>query len=339
MTHEVIMPALGMAQSTGRLVRWLRPPGSEVRAGEALFEVETDKATMEVEAQADGFLTAVSVDEGQEVPVGQVIAVIAARADAGPAPAPAAPPVASAPPAPPVAPPAPAPAPVPAPAPLRQPPLPPAGRILASPRARRMAAAEGLDLVALVRAGDPQPYHAADIARLRALSAPAPAPGPGPAVPPPLLHLAARIPRAGSDGFLARMRDEAGITLERHALWLAFAAAAWRAARPDGGALVVERQHPGEAPTRWLDPDRARLSAQPGAGDAAAELILRDLTGTCLTALRAAPLAVPVLTLAEDGDTLRLAVDAALPALSPEAAQDFLTDLARRLADPLPYLV
>jgi len=332
MSHEVIMPALGMAQSTGRLLRWLRPSGSQIKAGDALFEVETDKTTMEVEAQVDGFLTAVTAYEGQDVPVGQVIAVIAAQADAAsfrpvpepPAPEPGdtAPPVASAPAATPIT-------------PMRQPPEPVAGRILASPKARRMAAAEGLDLTVLVRAGYPQPYHAADIARLRDLATTAPL---APSAQ-SLLHVAARTPRDGSDAFLARMRDEAGITLERHALWLAFAAAAWRAVRPGEGALVVERQHPGNPHSRWLDPDRARLSAQPSAGDAAAELILRDLTGTCLTAFRADPAAVPVLTFADDGDTLRLSFDADIAALSPEAAQDFLTDLARRLADPLLFLV
>jgi hypothetical protein len=341
MTHEVILPALGMVQSTGRLVRWLKAPGDAVSVGEPLFEVETDKATMEVEAQANGYLAAVEAEAGQDVPVGQVIARIVAQITdaAPPLPAPTlpAPPVAAQAAAPAIAPPQ-------APRPVGQP---AGGRILASPKARRMAAQEGLDLALLVQAGQPQPYHAADLVRLRALSAapvpvaaPASVPVPALATAPPsaLLHVAARVPRSGSDGFLARMRDEAGITLDRRALWLALAAAAWRAARPGSDALVVEWRHPGGDPTRWLDPDRARLSAQPDAGEAAPGLILRDLTGTCLTAMWTGAEAAPVVTLADDGDSLRLAFDTGA-ALSDETAQAFVCDLARRLADPLPYLV
>ena len=93
--HEVIMPALGMAQDTGQIVSWLKSPGDAVKAGDALFEVETDKATMEVEAPADGFLTDVQAEAGADVPVGDVIALISATAEdsrrraAAPAPAPA----------------------------------------------------------------------------------------------------------------------------------------------------------------------------------------------------------------------------------------------------------
>ena len=57
MPHEVIMPALGMAQDSGLIVAWHKAPGDEVAAGDVLFEVETDKSTVEVEAgQAAGDL-------------------------------------------------------------------------------------------------------------------------------------------------------------------------------------------------------------------------------------------------------------------------------------------
>ena len=81
MPHDVIMPALGMAQDSGVLVRWIKQAGEAVAEGDALFEVETDKATMEVEAQAAGFLTNVTASEGQDVPVGQVIALISETAE------------------------------------------------------------------------------------------------------------------------------------------------------------------------------------------------------------------------------------------------------------------
>jgi pyruvate dehydrogenase E2 component (dihydrolipoamide acetyltransferase) len=73
---EVIMPALGMAQETGKLIKWLKQPGEQVVKGEPLMEVETDKTTVEVEAPASGVLADVNVQPDQDVPVGRVIAVI-----------------------------------------------------------------------------------------------------------------------------------------------------------------------------------------------------------------------------------------------------------------------
>jgi pyruvate dehydrogenase E2 component (dihydrolipoamide acetyltransferase) len=72
------MPALGMAQETGRLVRWLKQAGDLVTKGEPLMEVETDKATVEVEAPASGTLAGITAAEGADVAVGGAIAVILA---------------------------------------------------------------------------------------------------------------------------------------------------------------------------------------------------------------------------------------------------------------------
>ena len=65
------MPALGMAQETGKVLRWLKAEGDRVVKGEPLLEIETDKVTVELEAPADGTLAGVSAAEGDEVPVGQ----------------------------------------------------------------------------------------------------------------------------------------------------------------------------------------------------------------------------------------------------------------------------
>ena len=73
MATDVIIPVLGMAQDSGRLVQWLKQPGQAVKAGDVLFEVETDKAVMEIEAPADGILGPWLVDEGEVVPVTQVV--------------------------------------------------------------------------------------------------------------------------------------------------------------------------------------------------------------------------------------------------------------------------
>src|ERR1700704_460577 len=72
------MPALGMAQETGRLVRWLKQEGDQVTKGEPLMEVETDKATVEVESPASGTLAGITASEGSDVAVGGAIAVILA---------------------------------------------------------------------------------------------------------------------------------------------------------------------------------------------------------------------------------------------------------------------
>ena len=148
MATDVIMPALGMAQEKGTLVNWLKAEGDSVKKGEPLMEVETDKATVEIEATASGILAHVSAAPGDEVPVGQKIAVILAPDEpmakkktkataASPAPsAPTAPPprLSSAP-------------------ELQA--APTAGRMAASPAAKRIAREKGIDLSALKKGSGP----------------------------------------------------------------------------------------------------------------------------------------------------------------------------------------
>ncbi len=85
------MPALGMAQQTGQLVRWLKAEGDTVSAGDVIAEIQTDKATEELEARASGVLTGFVAHEGDDVPVGSVIAQILAPGEAPTVPASAAP--------------------------------------------------------------------------------------------------------------------------------------------------------------------------------------------------------------------------------------------------------
>lgn len=84
MATDVIMPALGMSQEKGKILKWLKREGESVSKGEPLMEIETDKATVEVEAPATGILASVSATEGEEVPVAQVIALILAPGEAAP---------------------------------------------------------------------------------------------------------------------------------------------------------------------------------------------------------------------------------------------------------------
>jgi pyruvate dehydrogenase E2 component (dihydrolipoamide acetyltransferase) len=129
---DVIMPALGVAQDTGRVLRWLSAEGEAVCKGDPLIEIETDKVTVELEAPADGTLAAVVAHAGDDAPVGSVIALILAPGEARPA-RPDPPPR--------------------APEPRRAP---------ASPVARRMAREGGVDLDALAeRLG--RPVQARDV--------------------------------------------------------------------------------------------------------------------------------------------------------------------------------
>jgi len=94
MATNVIMPALELAQETGKVLRWMKAPGDTVKQGEPIVEIETDKVTVEIEAPASGVLGSVTAREGDVVPVGHTIAVIAAPGEAAAAPAPKASPLA-----------------------------------------------------------------------------------------------------------------------------------------------------------------------------------------------------------------------------------------------------
>jgi pyruvate dehydrogenase E2 component (dihydrolipoamide acetyltransferase) len=74
MAISVVMPALEMAQETGKLVSWKKKAGEQVKKGEMLLEIETDKAVVEIEAAGDGILGGVTAKEGDVVPVGHTIA-------------------------------------------------------------------------------------------------------------------------------------------------------------------------------------------------------------------------------------------------------------------------
>ncbi|MEQ1760334.1 MAG: dihydrolipoamide acetyltransferase family protein [Vicinamibacterales bacterium] len=145
MPISVVMPALEMAQETGKLVSWLKQEGEQVAKGDMLIEIETDKAVVEVEAAGDGVLAGITARVGDVVPVGQTIAWLLKPGESVPAPedvahvqtgrrtdtAPAAASAAS------------------APAPVAD-----AGKgIRVSPKARRLAGELGVDLASLKGSG------------------------------------------------------------------------------------------------------------------------------------------------------------------------------------------
>jgi pyruvate dehydrogenase E2 component (dihydrolipoamide acetyltransferase) len=85
MAISVIMPALEMAQETGKLLSWRKKEGDRIAKGEPLLEIETDKAVVEIEAPGDGFLAGIKAQEGDVIPVGQIIAWLLQPGEAVPA--------------------------------------------------------------------------------------------------------------------------------------------------------------------------------------------------------------------------------------------------------------
>jgi len=166
MPINILMPALSPTMEKGNLAKWLKKEGDTVKSGDIIAEIETDKATMEVEAVDEGTIAKIVVPEGTaDVPVNQVIAVLAgegedvksAAAGAGKA-APAPKPQAAASPAPKAeAPKADAPKPASAAAQPAKPqsaaPQPSGGRVFASPLARRLAKEAGIDIARIQGSG------------------------------------------------------------------------------------------------------------------------------------------------------------------------------------------
>src|SRR5206468_6962817 len=98
MITKVMMPKLSEAMETGKVIKWLKKEGDTIKGGDVIAEIETDKANVEIEAFGSGVLRKILVGEGGQVPVGNLIGVIAEPSDdisnlaaAAPAPAKAAP--------------------------------------------------------------------------------------------------------------------------------------------------------------------------------------------------------------------------------------------------------
>src|SRR3984893_5845891 len=201
MPINILMPALSPTMEKGNLAKWLKKEGDPVKAGDIIAEIETDKATMEVEAADEGVLAKIVVPEGTaDVPVNQLIAVLAgegedvkaAAAQAGPGAPPKAAPAPK-----PSAPPAQA-APAPAAKPAAPVPPPPAqstavssaapakpavdghgGRVFSSPLARRLAKEAGIDVARIAGSGPHGRVIARDVEAAKSggvLKAPAAAP-------------------------------------------------------------------------------------------------------------------------------------------------------------------
>jgi pyruvate dehydrogenase E2 component (dihydrolipoamide acetyltransferase) len=188
---DINMPKLSDTMEEGTVLEWRKANGEPVHKGEVLAEIESDKASFEIEAEADGVLQIV-VDKGRAVPVGELIARIGAPGETAPSSA--------APPVPPPSPPAPEPPPAPAAEAPAEPSPPPApsraaearetgttavgeGRLKASPLARRLAAELGVDLAGVRGTGPEGRIVKEDVLAAAGRAAAGPEPGPRPAGP------------------------------------------------------------------------------------------------------------------------------------------------------------
>ncbi|WP_119303335.1 pyruvate dehydrogenase complex dihydrolipoamide acetyltransferase [Dongia deserti] len=212
MPINILMPALSPTMTEGNLARWLKKEGDAVKSGDVIAEIETDKATMEVEAVEEGKLGKILVPEGaQGVKVNDVIAVLLEEGEspgdikapaAAPAPKPAEPaPKTEAAPAKAEAPkqpaaPAAAPAPKPTPAPAAA-----GNRIFASPLAKRLAEQHGLDLSRIVGSGPHGRIVKSDIERVAATGEAKAAPAPAAAKAPPTAPAIPGTPAFGEPEF------------------------------------------------------------------------------------------------------------------------------------------
>jgi len=176
------MPKLSDTMTEGTLLRWRKNKGDTVASGDILAEVETDKATMEMESFEDGVLTEIYVQDGGKATVGQKLALILAAGEKAPpespAPAPAAAPAAK-----PAGSNAPSPAAATAKSSVPAAPATPGARVKASPLAKKIAASKGVDLSRITGTGPGYRIIAADVESAQKTSGSAPAPASVPATP------------------------------------------------------------------------------------------------------------------------------------------------------------
>jgi len=242
MSINILMPALSPTMTEGKLAKWHVKVGDEVKSGQVICEIETDKATMEVEAVDEGKVGQIVVPEGAEgVKVNAVIAILLEEGETEvkgappPADVPAAAPKAEAPAA--AAPaPKPAAAPAPAPKPAAQPAAAPGGqRIFASPLAKRIAADKGINLASLKGSGPNGRIVKADVENAKP-GAPAVAPAAAPKAAPaaqPIFTAPGdqRIPHTAVRKVIARRMLESKQTVPHFYLTVEFEIDALLAAR------------------------------------------------------------------------------------------------------------
>ena len=331
--HQVIMPTLGMAQDTGLLVAWCKQPGETVAADDILFEVETDKSTVEVNAGRDGFVAALLAEAGEEVPVGQAIAVISAqkpdkavsrkaagaRTSAAGETAPERQEKTE-------------PANTPAPSPEKRVAAKTApgvdGRVLASPKARRLAQEQGLDLQRLADAGHPQPFHVKDLETLKTLRAETPAAS----ATAQRFELRAEVSGTGFADFVAWAKDNGG-QADQAALLAGFAAASFGNFPAKVRVENMWQSQAYSAASLWLG------QVKPADDDLEVDLLVRDLRASRISALQLDAGKCPVISILRQGEDLALVLEWTGDRVTTPQAIDLLSNFAGRMEQPLRHLL
>ncbi len=331
--HQVIMPTLGMAQDTGLLVAWCKQPGEAVAADDILFEVETDKSTVEVNAGRDGFVAALLAEAGEEVPVGQAIAVISAQkpdkavsrkaagartsaaGESAPERREKTEPVNT-----------------PAPSPEKRetaktaPGV--AGRVLASPKARRLAQEQGLDLQRLADAGHPQPFHVKDLETLKTLHVETAAAS----ATAQRFELRAEVSGTGFADFVAWAKDNGG-QADQAALLAGFAAASFGNFPAKVRVENMWQSQAYSAASLWLG------QVKPADDVQEVDLLVRDLRASRISALQLDAGKCPVISILRQGEDLALVLEWAGDRLTAPRAIDLLSNFAGRMEQPLRHLL
>lgn len=331
--HQVIMPTLGMAQDTGLLVAWCKQPGEAVAADDILFEVETDKSTVEVNAGRDGFVAALLAEAGEEVPVGQAIAVISAqKPDKAVSRKAAGAPISAAGETAPERQEKTEPVNTPAPSPEKRmtaktaPGV--AGRVLASPKARRLAQEQGLDLQRLADAGHPQPFHVKDLETLKTLRAETPAAS----ATAQRFELRAEVSGTGFADFVAWAKENGG-QADQAALLAGFAAASFGNFPAKVRVENMWQSQAYSAASLWLG------QVKPADDVQEVDLLVRDLRASRISALQLDAGKCPVISILRQGEDLALVLEWTGDRVTTPQAIDLLSNFAGRMEQPLRHLL
>jgi pyruvate/2-oxoglutarate dehydrogenase complex dihydrolipoamide acyltransferase (E2) component len=331
------MPMLGMNQNAGKIISWLKHEGDDIAVGDPVMEVETDKAIVEVEAQASGVLTEVLYAAGSEIPVGHVVARIAGGAAAPPptrAKSPEDPVGAERPKAEGTV--------VLVPERLAgsdQPPVKRSGapappdRLLISPKARREAARRGIDLRQLARLDKGRLYHVADLEYLQTEFASS-APGVAAANS---IEFGATADMAPTLSLLKWSGEVVGKPIPLDAVWAAYGGGSL-----GGGARRIRIHSLRGSHDYVVSPCQGLTEITPAA-DASdpVDLVIHDLSGSRLSQARNVSSVAPTLTLAAGRSASEIAVTlrANEEQLSEPAAMHFLDAFVRRVELPIRHLL
>jgi hypothetical protein len=340
MAHEIIMPALGMAQETGRLIAWLKNEGEKVSKGDPLMEVETDKSTMEVESPKDGFLVNISALANTDVPVGDVVAYIVENLDDAPAKAVKASPLASeqevitvkesqnqasnqsdadtkvr----------------------IAEPTYNPdktnkEAKILASPKIRLLAKGENLDLQNLRDAGYPEPFKARDIATLRRLSI--------------RQNVSLRnnavslVDKTSFNIFLSEINSASQIVISSELVFASFISASLRVKTNADNIGINYKSGPELQSVIYNNPDKQQLvEIAPADQDIPATAEVCDLTSTDFIQLSGDTHSNIIVTISNFTDQFMVTLDWDPSSLSQIDALDLLSDFSTRIKSPLKQLL